>query len=411
MRVLWIIMSLLMGISVKAQQATMTVQQAVETAMRNNGGVRAAELEVEAQRQLKKTSIDLPKTNVSLMYGQYNSFARRDNNVTATQSIPLTVFGSQRSLNNALVAQSEFQKAATENELAFQVKQVYYEILYLLSRESLLKQQDTLYQGFFKAASLRYKTGESTLLEQATAETQLNETKNQLAKNVADLIVLRTRLKTLLNSDSLPGIDAMTPQELRFEEILDTAAIQNNPSLEASRQQIIVASDQKKVERAKAGPDIIIGAFSQTLIGVEDTESGSGRIANSSDRFTGFQAGLAIPLWFVPHQGRLRAAEYNRKASERTYKYFHQQLTGEYQQAYQNYLKNRASLHYYKQSALPNADLIIKQAQAAFRNGEASYAEYLLGVQRAISVKEGYIATLNDYNQSIIYLAFLSGNK
>ena len=411
MRVLWIIMSLLIGFSAKAQQPSLTVQQAIETAMRNNGGVRASELEVEGQRQLRKTSFDLPKTNVSLLYGQYNSYARGDNNITATQSIPLTVFGSQRSLNNSLVTQSEFQKAATENELTFQVKRVYYEILYLLSRKKRLKEQDTLYQGFFKAASLRYRTGESTLLEQAAAETQLNETKNQLAKNEADLVVLRTRLKTLLSNDDVPVIDEQTPQELSFDGTIDTAAIQGNPSLAATRQQIVVASDQKKVERAKAGPDIIIGAFSQTLIGVEDTESGSGRIASSSDRFTGFQAGLAIPLWFVPHQGRVKAAVYNRQASERTYAYYRQQLIGEYQQAYQNFVKNRSSLQYYKQSALPNADFIIKQSQAAFQNGEASYAEYLLGVQRAIAVKEGYIATLNDYNQSIIYLAFLSGNK
>lgn len=411
MRLIGIMMSLLVCVSVKAQQTPLTVKQALESAIRNNEGIRAAEFDVNAQRQMKKTSVDLPKTNVALMYGQYNSYARNDNNLTVSQSIPLTVFGSQRSLNRSLLAASELKKAASENELTFQVKQVYYDILYLLSRRSLLKQQDSLFQGFYKAASLRFKTGESTLLEQTTAETQLNETRNQLAKNEADLTVLRTRLKTLLNSDGLPSVDEQTDPELIFDGSLDTAAVQENPSLAAARQQIAVAADQKKVESAKAGPDILIGAFSQTLIGAIDTESGSARLATSGDRFTGFQAGLSIPLWFAPHQGRVKAAEYNRKASERNYSYYSKQLVGEYQQAYENYLKNRASLQYYKESALPNAELIIKQAQLAFQNGEAGYAEYLLGVQRAVSVKEGYITTLNDYNQSIIYLTFLSGNK
>ena len=404
-------MFILTVISVRAQQTPLTVQQAIESAIKNNEGIRAAEFEVDAQRQMKKTSVDLPKTGVSLMYGQYNSYARNDNNITVSQSIPLTVFGSQRSLNRSMLAASEFRKAASENELSFQVRQVYYDILYLLSRQSLLRQQDSLYQGFFKAASLRYKTGESTLLEQATAETQLNETKNQLAKNAADLVVVRTRLKTLLNSDVLPLVDEEAAQELSFDGVLDTAAIQSNPALAVSRQQVVVAADQKKVESAKAGPDILIGAFSQTLIGAVDTESGSARLATSGDRFTGLQAGLSIPLWFAPHQGRVKAAEFNRKASERSYNYYQKQLVGEYQQAYENYLKNRSSLQYYKESALPNAELIIKQAQLAFQNGEAGYAEYLLGVQRAITVKEGYIATLNDYNQSIIYLTFLSGTK
>jgi cobalt-zinc-cadmium resistance protein CzcA len=177
------------------------------------------------------------------------------------------------------------------------------------------------------------------------------------------------------------------------------------------RQQVQVAKDVKKVESAKAAPEILLGFFTQTLIGVQDTESGSGAIATSSDRFTGFQVGLAIPVWFVPHQGRVRAAEYNRQSAESNYQYYYKTLQGQYQQAIQEYAKNKNSLYYYTTSALPNAELILKQSQTAFKNGEIGYAEYLLGVQKAIAIKEGHLQTLNDYNQSIIYIEFLSGNK
>lgn len=401
---------LLMTLIGKSQQL-LTLEQAIESALQKNEGVQAASYNIESQKALKKTGFDLPKTNVSLLYGQYNSYAKNDNNLTVTQTIPFTAFGSQGALNRSLVASSELKKAATENELIFQVKQVYYQLAFLRAKQKLLEQQDSIYGGFLKAASLRYKTGEANLLEQATAESQRNEVRNLLSKNQADQLVIRNQLKTLINSEELPDITDAELNQISFSNTPDSVAVQANPSARYMQQQMQVAKNEKKVEAAKAAPEVMLGFFTQTLIGIQDTESGSGAIASSSDRFTGFQVGLSIPLWFVPQQGRVKAAEYNRQAAESNYQYYHKTLQGQYQQAMQEYTKNKNSLEYYTTSALPNAELILKQTLLAFSNGEIGYAEYLLGVQKAIAIKEGHLQTLNDYNQSIIYIEFLSGNK
>jgi cobalt-zinc-cadmium resistance protein CzcA len=152
-----------------------------------------------------------------------------------------------------------------------------------------------------------------------------------------------------------------------------------------------------------------VGYFSQTLIDVADMETGT--IATKSDRFTGFQVGLAIPLWFVPHHARMEASKLNQKATQSSFEYYETSLTNELQQATQQYLKAKSSIDYYRGSALPSADLILKQSDAAFRGGDIGYTEYLLGVQNAIRIKESYQRTLSDYNQSIIYINFLLGIK
>jgi len=398
-----------MNINTQAQ-TTLTLPQALELAVKNNQGLQAASLELESQQQLKKTSFDLPKTNVALVYGQYNGFPKNDNNITVTQVIPFTAFGSQGALNRSVIAAGELKRAATENELIYQVKQVYCELTYRYAQHALLLQQDSIYTGFFKASKARYTVGETNLLEQATAETQLNEVKNQLTKNEADIQVLRTQLQTLLNIRALPEIESRLLQELVFTAEPDTSVVQANPSMAFMQAQAEVTKQQTRSERAKAAPDLTIGFFSQTLIGVADTE-GSSAVATASDRFSGFQLGLAIPLWFVPHQGRVKSAEYNRQAAQSSYQYFQKTLQGQYQQAYQSYLKNINSLNYYKTSALPNAALLLQQSQAAFQGGEIGYAEYLLGVQRAVTINEGHLVTLRDFNQSVIYLEFLSGKK
>jgi heavy metal efflux system protein len=406
----FITLFLLITLSARSQQV-LTLEQAIETALKKNGSVQAETYNVASQRALKKTGFDLPKTNVSLQYGQYNSYSKNDNNLMITQTIPFAAFGSQSALNRSLVVSSELKKAATENELVFQVKQVYYQLAFLRAKEKLLQQQDSIFEGFLKAASLRYRAGEANLLEQTTAESQRNEVKNLLAKIQADQIIIRTQLKTLVNSNELPDIADSGLNKVSFSNAPDSVAIQSNPSAAYMRQQVQVTKDEKKVELAKAAPELLLGFFTQTLIGVQNTESGSGAVATSSDRFTGFQVGLAIPLWFAPQQGRVKAADYNRQSAESNYQYYHKTLQGRYQQAMQEYTKNKNSLDYYTISALPNADLILKQTLLAFRNGEIGYAEYLLGVQKAITIKEGHLQTLNDYNQSIIYIEFLSGNK
>ncbi len=407
MKILLIAIFSLLSLKAHSQDNSLSIQEAIDQAIKNNRNLMAATLEVESQRQLRKTSFDLPKTDVTLLYGQYNS-TKNENNITITQSIPFTAFGSQGSLNRSLIASSELKKAATENEIIYQVKQAFYQLAFVKARHDLLLQQDSLYEGFLKSASLRYKTGETNLLEQTTAQVQSNEIKNQLRINESEIIVLRSHLKTLLNTKSLPDIAGSSLVALQFNDIPDTNALTSNPSLAYMRQQIDVARSQKKVVAAKFAPELLVGFFSQTLIG---TPNEDGSIANSRDRFTGFQVGLAIPLWFAPHQGRVKAAEFNKLAAQSNYEYYQISFQGQLQQASQQYTKNKSSLEYFNKSALPNADLILKQSQAAFRGGEIGYAEYLLSLRNAIGIKESYLKTLNDYNQSIFYIEYLSGNK
>lgn len=408
MRILIIITFSLASLVGLAQSDKLTVQQAIDVALKNNMSIKSADYEIESQKQLKKTGFDLPKTNVSLLYGQYNGFPKNDNNITVTQSIPFAALGSQASLNRSRLASSELKKAYTENELVYQVKQVYYQLAFVMTRQKLLLQQDTIYEGFLKSASLRYKTGETNLLEQATAETQRNEVKNQLRQNESGVTILRTQLKTLLNSEALPEISENELTEISFDASQDTT-LSANPFLSYVRQQVEVAKSEKKVEAAKFAPDLLIGYFNQTLIDVVNSENGT--VANNKDRFKGLQVGVSIPLWFIAHQGRVKAAEFNRKAAESNYTHQQNSMQGQWQQAAQLYAKNKNSLEYYSTSALPNAELILKQSQIAFKGGEIGYAEYLLGVRNAISIKESHLQTLNDYNQSVIYIEFLSGTK
>jgi cobalt-zinc-cadmium resistance protein CzcA len=389
-------------------QNTYTIDQAVAEALKNNSGIQAVRWEERQQQQLKKTSFELPKTNVSLMYGQYNGFPN-DNNFTIAQNIPFTAFGSQRALNNSLSAAAELKRASSENELIYQVKQVYQQLVYLKSFHGLLLQQDSIFEGFLKAASARYRTGETNLLEKTTAETQRNDMKNRLNQNRIEIEQLRLQLQVLLNAKDVPDISAGGLQALSWDGETDTSAWSGNPSLALSRQQMEVAAKSKKLEASKLAPELMLGYFNQTLIGSVNPENGIA--ANSSNRFSGIQVGLALPIFFNAQQARVKAAGFNQNAIQSQYQQQRNVMASQWQQALQEYQKNKISLQYYESSALVNADLILKQASTALRQGEIGYAEYLLSVRNVITIKEGHLQTLNALNQSILYLEFLSEKK
>lgn len=378
----------------------------LEHARTQNNLVKAAELEIDLQKELRRTSTDIGKTSVMYMRGQYNSFYRNDNNITIMQTLPFpTAMGAQRKLAEERVTGSVLQKQISENELAYQVKQAYYHLWYLLEYRALLHYQDSLYRNFSRAADLRYQTGETRLLEKTTANTQAMEIQNQLRQVEYDqqswLAILRSLVHDATAVPDFPG--SLSPRAADT-----TRQYSNNPQLAWQQQAVQVAIQEKRVLKNNALPDLMVGYFNQTLIGIPLAEAGS--TASSSDRFQGFSVGLQIPLWFLPQHARIKSAEVGRARQQTLLEWQHQQLSGSWQQAIQQYEKFNSSVAYYRASALPNAEMISVQADKAYKAGEVGYLEYLLALRQSLQIREAYLKDLNQFNQSAIYIDYLAGH-
>ncbi len=393
-----------------AQSVKVPLDQAVEQSLQNNRSVQSARYDVQSQQSLRRTASDIGKLNVNGIFGQYNSYSKSDNNITLSQSIPFpTVFGARSALGNANVKSSELMLAATENELAFQVKSTWYQLAYLHELNKWYTRQDSLFGKFAEAAAIRQRTGETNLLEKVTAESRYLQSQTLLRQNEADIVIYRKRLQTLLHSATEvdAGLTELVPRSL---PIPDTVAVLNNPQLEWYRQQITVAEKTKSVEKNLLAPDLTIGYFNQTLIGTPTAEN-SASLATKSDRFQGFQAGISIPLWFRPQTSRIKAAEYSRLSSQSRYQQEQRNYKGELTALSEEVKKLGNSLTYYTSSALPQAELILKQSNLAFRGGEIGYVEYIQALNTAADLRVGHIETLNNYNQAVINLEYLLGQR
>ncbi len=394
------------GISSAQQQ--ISLDSALSMAVNNNKGLQATGAEIDYYRQLKKTAGALPNTNITMMYGQYNSYARNDNNISISQTIPFpTVFGAKAALGDAQVKGAILKTTVTKNELLLQVKQTYFRLLYLQSYKLLLLQQDSLYTDFVRVADIKLKTGESTFLEKSNAATRLAASKYELRQNDADIKSTEQLLQSLLFVDYPVTATAQAFPQLSIKPVAESVK-ESNPQIGYLKQQVVIAEKNTSLARQDNLPNITFGYFNQTLIGTPMNETGK-PLAVSSNRFQGVQVGVGIPL--IAQRAKVKAEQAKQEVASLTYQANVTALQSLYQQRYQQALAQQNNLEYLRITGLVNAELLANQSKKSYKAGEIGYAEFLLNQQQAYTIRQQYLKALLDYNIAVLELESLSGSN
>jgi cobalt-zinc-cadmium resistance protein CzcA len=385
-----------------------SLHDAIRTALDSNLTVRSAGYSVDANRALKGAAIDLPKTSVDGQYGQFNSFTK-DNSFSVSQSFAFpSVYANRFKLADANIKSSEYAYKITQLEIASQVRTVYFQYVYLVSKRNLLMYQDSLYTGFLRAAELRAEAGETNRLEMITARSQSLEVKNQLYQVNSDIKVYGRKMSVLLNSRSMVLPSDTEVSLLNHLIDADSMSIRENPSLGYVEQQVEISKFEKKVEQNQFLPDLNIGYFNQTIIGTQDIK-GAPTYFGPGDRFTGIQAGISVPLWFAPYTSRNKAAKINYEKAKIDAENYKKIISGNFQSLLDDYKKYSSSVYYYEEQAVPEANMIIDQASKSYKAGALDYLDFVQTLSRALAIKQNYLDALNNLNQTVISIEFITG--
>jgi len=396
------------GVSKAQGPKVLTLHDAIQTALDNNLAVKSAGLSADASKSLKGAAFDLPKTSVDGQYGQINSFTD-DNSFFVTQSFELPfIYINKLKLAKANIRSSELKYDIVRLQTATEVKQLYWNHVYLLSKKNLLEFQDSLFRRFRRAAELRAGTGETNRLEMVTARSQSMEIGNRLFQVRSDIVINSHKMMVLLNMPVLPvPYDTILKQ---IDTILpsDSMAVNGNPYLGLIVQKAEISGIQKRIERNHALPDLNIGYFSQTMIGSQETD-GRVRDFGSGYRFAGVQAGISLTLWFPQFVSRSKAARINEEAARTDAEYYRQTLSGRLHSLIDELKKYSSTVRYYESQAVPEAQMIIKQADLSFAAGALDYLDYVLTINRALEIRQSYLDALNNYNLTEISIEYIYG--
>jgi len=387
---------------------SMPLDQMLQQANTSNLSLQVSRKGIGYWTQLQSATTELPRTQIGGEYGNINSM-KNDTRFYINQSFELpVVYRRQKELYQAQEQVATKQVALKQQELHKAVKIVFYNMVDLLERQHLLMRLDSIYSRFLEAATLRLKTGESTMLEKSNAEAQMQQLKLQQEQVKADLRIEQQQLQWLLNTGDnlLPAYEALKKESA---VITDTTAIAGHPAVQLQQEQAKVNAAQTNIEKARLSPEFMVGYSNQSIIGYQSPDGVTQKYYDAGNRFHIYQVAVAVPLFNKAVKARIRATQVQEETAKMEVSATSQYLSNQWQQLNGSYKKYAEQVQYYETSGLQQASLITRNARLGFEKGDVSYVEWTLQMNNAVNIELGYLQAVHALNNTIIELEYLTG--
>ncbi|MEQ5790841.1 CusA/CzcA family heavy metal efflux RND transporter [Muricauda sp. NFXS6] len=375
-------------------QTKLNLEDLMALALENNKGIQAESLLVDQAESLKGTAFMFDKTDI---YYQY------DENNLALNGAPLKVFGAQQQFEFPTVygAKNRLQKSNYElQKSSFEIKKkqlyqslsmAYYQYQTLNQKARLYASLDSIYSKFAHAADRRFELGETNYLEKVTATAKQRQIANTYSKIQQQLLTTYNQIVSLVQSEDTLEIVDEEPQKLRVlnaEGMLETET-----SFLDNRQEL--SNAQKSLEENRLLPDLNLEYFQGTNKGLGTS-------------LYGIQLGVRIPLFFFGHSSKVKSSKIQTKITEMQ----NTEITVAMNQRYKTLLgqleQQAKELSYYEDEGGHLSDQILKAASGNFQNGEIDFFQYIQSLENAYEIQLNYLDVLNEYNQTVIAINYLT---
>lgn len=405
MKPLLVIVMMLSTWSLQAQQAqTMKLEKLLELVKEKSPILKVGQLQEKYYTALKGTARDIPKTQLLTELGNYNSF-NFDSRVSILQPFSSgMVYRKQELVLNSYLNAAEANTVIQQQVLEKIVRQLYLELQYLMARKKVLERADSVYGSFQRVAQLRFEKGESNLLEKTTLDNQVMQNRQILLMNISDTKAIQLEISLLLQDSIsiIPADELVTAQQL-----YDTALLQQHPELQYYKAQEQQAAAETQLAKAKLKPEWLIGYNNQSLMGWMEYKNRSERFFTAGDRFSSVTLGMSIPFFNKAQKAKVEAANVQEQVNRANTDIAALRLKTQLKQALQHRDKFNSSLTYFKNSALPQSNIIIQTANLNYKNGQISYIEWATLVNQALGIQMQYADTQRDHQLNEIQLDYL----
>lgn len=372
---------------------TISLEQAVDSAMKNNLGIKSSELLAEYYALKAKTFFNVPKTAITAEYGQINT-NRTDNKLGISQSFSFpTVYAHQKALLGVELERSLIAVSLNKAELRRTLSELFYHILVLRAKETILVESDRLYADFAEKTALKFKNGASDILENSTAAAQRESIAIQLQSLRNEISLSKIRLQLLMNSSvRFDPIAGNIKADAAFQ---DAPSPDDHPAIQLSVLEVENAKSVLSVEKSKMLPDLSLGYINQTF---NDLNKG---------RFSSVQLGIGVPLFPKSQREQIKAEKKRVALTENELALKKGQWKTDYELALNDFTLRSDMIRRFEQNQLESAKQIISAALEQFNKGEISYLDWVVLNNQAIQIQIDYYDALSSYNGSVFTLNYL----
>ena len=380
----------------------LTLEEAQERAVKAFPRIRAAALEIENQKALKKTAWDLG--NTSVFSGAEELGNGSDNAdlgvyiLVGVQQQNIDVFGivPRLKLQRERVALAEQALQLSVLEVELEVSEAWASVYAAKNQYETLKSLDSAFIDIERAAQIRLDTETISRLEYLATINQGNEVEIQKEQAYRDYLSALQRFNLWFASEQLYTVPAIPVEEIDDPIAALLPELGSHPLLDVYGQRIEVADATLRERRSQFLPKFSAQYGRQKI----DGETG----------FYQYQVGISIPLFFGPELGRAQSAKINREIAEANLQQTQYELNSAFSEARQEYLKWLNSWTYYQEQALPLALEQRAGAIIAYREGAIDYVTFLQNIRDAVRIETNAWEALGSYLDSRAQLQYYLNN-
>lgn len=387
--------------SILSAQTPISVDEAVQMALKNNLTLESKRILLKYKTQQKGTAWNLPSTAFNVELGKFNSL-ESDTKFSIEQEFAFpTVYTNQSKVFESEKKRALSEITLTEKEIRREVRHIFYALLIEKQRVSELELVEKRFIKAQEKAVIRNKAGETFSSELLSISLQRNQLSQLLAQAKLDISKLNRELRILLNSEI--EIEPESTDLILPIPLLNKANI--HPFLEIQQAEIEKAIAVQSLEKAKWAPNLKIGFNSMTFVGSPDA---NGTPLTSSNRFSSVMIGLDFPLFFHTRSNEVKMANSMVRIKEKQAAEEQKRFNESVQQTKLEMIELYNQVQLYTKSTLDDQKKQALILEAQLESGHISLVEWTWMIRLSIDAQMSYFDLLQRYTTALTDYEFVS---
>jgi len=389
---------------------SLTVEQAIKTALERNPDVLAVRQEVEVARGRTVKALLLNRFNPSVRGRVWNrnnpgTGNETDSQVFLSQEVEIAgQRGLRREEATRNVTRIEAQINDRERLITAQVKRTFYQALTLKKRLELRKEIEKLNRRIRDASQARFKAGVAPIMESNLAEIRYGQSRKETLTTQAAFQAALLDLHRLLGweperSFELAGHLRNSPKSFPLSDLLRRAQRQR-PDLLAAKREVAQVKAAMELTRRLIVPNPTFQGFYNT-----ETEGPGG-----ASKIVGGGISIPLPLFdrkqgeLVTQGGELNRSRYQVVAVTRN-------IEREVETAFHAYEAARQSVEVFEAEVLDRIEANFRFIEIAYREGKIGLLQLIVVQDDLMNAQLSYVDSLGQFRTAEANLGQAVGGK
>lgn len=390
-----------MGFSFITQAQLLTIQDAVEQAIKNNAQINQMRSQLQQKQAEWRTQTGISAPEISYMKEGINNkaadpFQEQRWSVSQSVDFPLTTSYRTKGLHQEEKA-IEFAIQEEERKLKSGVKSRYVEVIYALHLQKLRDQQLKLATELYNAVFTQFETGMGNGMDLTKAELQVAEANNDIDDARRQLHMARYSLFNLMGLPpenqkyTIEFMDTLKSNNVEISQITALSVLTDQPLYKSSESELTASGYFLKEARSNILPDIRFNLYKQ--------DYGTGY------NFNGFELGLSFPVWYPFEQkGKIRMNLARQDEIRWKQKEIRSGVKEQIEHAWHSYEVSRSTIQRYDETIRTKAEKLQTLTLNAYRLGEVDLLNLIQAQQIYLNSQQRYLSALRDYYIQLVEL-------